>query len=300
MSPPLDAADGRRAGAAAAMATSMAMPTSTAMPAGHGPELAVVVGATGAMGRVIVQALLARGLHVMAVARSADALAGLKAEVEAAARGHATGLTPGLTPGLAPGGTPGHAARPATPTAAGTAGAAATLHLCPTDIADDRAIADIGAAVAALGRPVRIAVQGAGVATAGGVLEAPTAALVQAVDIKVGGLVRLVRAVEPALRRQSRIVAIGGHYGFEPSAYAATAGVANAALANLVRQYSWALGERGITAHLVAPGPADTERLHRVAAAQIAWAIALLCDPQADALAGGTLFMDAGRRKGLP
>jgi NAD(P)-dependent dehydrogenase (short-subunit alcohol dehydrogenase family) len=167
------------------------------------------------------------------------------------------------------------------------------------------------------------------VATAGGVLEAPTAALVQAVDIKVGGLVRLVRAVEPALRRQSRIVAIGGHYGFEPSAYAATAGVANAALANLVRQYSWALGERGITAHLVAPGPADTERLHRVAAArgardgqstaevleamraesaigafttpgQIAWAIALLCDPQADALAGGTLFMDAGRRKGLP
>jgi NAD(P)-dependent dehydrogenase (short-subunit alcohol dehydrogenase family) len=299
----------------------MAMPTSTAMPAGHGPELAVVVGATGAMGRVIVQALLARGLHVMAVARSADALAGLKAEVEAAARGHATGL--------APGGTPGHAARPATPTAAGTAGAATALHLCPTDIADDRAIADIGAAVAALGRPVRIAVQGAGVATAGGVLEAPTAALVQAVDIKVGGLVRLVRAVEPALRRQSRIVAIGGHYGFEPSAYAATAGVANAALANLVRQYSWALGERGITAHLVAPGPADTERLHRVAAArgardgqstaevleamraesaigafttpgQIAWAIALLCDPQADALAGGTLFMDAGRRKGLP
>ncbi|MEY4414933.1 MAG: hypothetical protein RIQ53_2226, partial [Pseudomonadota bacterium] len=198
MSPPLDAADGRRAGAAAPMTTSMAMPTSTAMPAGHGPELAVVVGATGAMGRVIVQALLARGLHVMAVARSADALAGLKAEVEAAARGHA----PGLTPGLAPGGTPGHAARPATPTAAGTAGAAATLHLCPTDIADDRAIADIGAAVAALGRPVRIAVQGAGVATAGGVLEAPTAALVQAVDIKVGGLVRLVRAVEPALRRQ--------------------------------------------------------------------------------------------------
>jgi enoyl-[acyl-carrier-protein] reductase (NADH) len=79
----------------------------------------------------------------------------------------------------------------------------------------------------------------------------------------------------------------------------------------------------------VAPGPADTERLRRVAAArgakdglspeqvleqmrgesaigafttveQIAWGIALLLDPNADALAGSTLFMDAGRRKGLP
>ena len=75
--------------------------------------------------------------------------------------------------------------------------------------------------------------------------------------------------------------------------------------------------------------PADTERLRRVATArgardglstdqvldqmrgesaigafttveQIAWAIALLLAPEADALAGSTLFMDAGRRKGLP
>ena len=96
-----------------------------------------------------------------------------------------------------------------------------------------------------------------------------------------------------------------------------------------VRQLSWAYGPRGVTAHLVAPGPADTERLRRVATArgaqdglateavldqmrsesaigafttveQIAWAIGLLLDPHADALAGSTLFMDAGRRKGLP
>ena len=125
------------------------------------------------------------------------------------------------------------------------------------------------------------------------------------------------------------MVAIGGHYGFEPSAYAATAGVANAALANLVRQLSWAYGERGVTAHLLAPGPADTPRLHRVAEQrgaraglnaqaalremraesaigefttleQVAWGIELLLAPEADALAGSTLFMDAGRRKGMP
>ena len=33
---------------------------------------------------------------------------------------------------------------------------------------------------------------------------------------------------------------------------------------------------------------------------QIAWGVELLLAPEADALAGGTLFMDAGRRKGLP
>jgi NAD(P)-dependent dehydrogenase (short-subunit alcohol dehydrogenase family) len=172
-------------------------------------------------------------------------------------------------------------------------------------------------------------VQGAGVATAGGVLDAPTAAITDAVNIKVGGLLRLVRAADARLAKGSRIVAIGGHYGFEPSAYAATAGVANAALSNVVRQLSWAYGPRGVTAHLVAPGPADTERLRRVATArgaqdgldanavlaqmrsesaigafttveQIAWAIGLLLDPHADALAGSTLFMDAGRRKGVP
>lgn len=40
-------------------------------------ELAVVVGATGAFGQPIVQRLIGRGLTVLAVARSADSLAGL-------------------------------------------------------------------------------------------------------------------------------------------------------------------------------------------------------------------------------
>src|SRR3546814_16621470 len=107
-----------------------------------------------------------------------------------------------------------------------------------------------------------------GVPVAGGIRAAPTDALVEACNIKVGGFVRLVRAVEDRLHRHSRLVAIGGHYGFEPTAYAATAGVANAALANVVRQMSWAYGGEGGTAHLVAPGPADTDRLHNVAAAR--------------------------------
>jgi len=245
-------------------------------------EIAVVVGGTGAMGIVITKKLVAAGLAVIPVARTAEKLNEL------------VSISDGVRP-------------------------------CVADIGNDSAIDAIRACLDA---PVRMVVQAAGVATAGGVLKAPTAAVVDAVNIKVGGMLRLVRAVDAHLVPGSRLVAIGGHYGFEPSAYACTAGVANAALTNLVRQLAWAYGERGVTSHLIAPGPADTERLGRVAndralregitpeqvldimraesalgafttPGQIAWAISSLLAPEADALDGSTLFMDAGRRKGI-
>ncbi len=246
-------------------------------------ELAVVVGATGAFGKAMVDRLAAAGLGVVAVARSVDSLAALRDRA------------------------PGRVA-------------------CAADIADDAAIEAIAAAV---DRPVRMVVHGPGVAVAGGILTAPTGSMVDAVNIKVGGLLRLTRAVDGRLAAGSRIVAIGGHYGFEPTAYAASAGVANAALANVVRQLSLAYGPRGVTAHLIAPGPADTERLRRVAAdraalsgisvdevmagmlaessigrfttpEQVAWAVSILLAPEADAMTGSSLMLDSGRRRGLP
>ncbi|HHK4245113.1 TPA: SDR family NAD(P)-dependent oxidoreductase [Pseudomonas aeruginosa] len=197
---------------------------------------------------------------------------------------------------------------------------------CEADIADDSAIELIRAA---LNSPVRMVVHGPGVTVAGGVLDASISALNAAINIKVGGMLRLVRAVDAFLQPGSRLVAIGGHYGFEPSAYAAAAGVANASLANLNRQLSLAYGARGITSHLLAPGPADTERLRRVAAdraalngvsieavleeicsesslgalttpEQVAWAVSLLLAPEADSMTGSALMLDSGRRRGLP
>lgn len=246
-------------------------------------ELAVVVGATGAFGTAIVRRLAGAGLRVLAVARNADSLAGLQQRV-------------------------------------------AGVEACAADISDDSAIEAIQTACDG---PVRLVVHGPGVAVAGGILTAPTASMVDAVNIKVGGMLRLARAVDARLQRGSRLVAIGGHYGFEPTAYAAAAGVANSALVNVMRQLSLAYGERGVTAHLIAPGPADTERLHRVAGdraklrgvsveavldemkaessihafttpEQVAWAVALLLDPEADAMTGSTLMLDSGRRRGLP
>ncbi|MDI4665638.1 SDR family oxidoreductase [Xanthobacter autotrophicus] len=250
---------------------------------GRGAETAVVVGATGAFGKVIVPRLELAGLRVVAVARSLGTLSTLQAEC------------PAIVP-------------------------------CVADISTDSATAAIAAAVDG---PVRMVVHGPGVVVAGGIYSISPSALAEAVNIKVGGLLRLVRAVDAALVPGARLVTIGGHYGFEPSAYAAAAGVANAALVNVVRQLSLAYGPRRITAHLIAPGPADTERLRRVAAdraalrattaaavleemkaesslgvfttpEQVAWAVELLLAPEADAMTGSTLMLDAGRRRGLP
>lgn len=246
-------------------------------------SLAVIVGGTGALGKVIVQHLIEAGLDILAVGRSENELAALAQKYPA-------------------------------------------VSYCLADIGLDAAIDIISNAI---NRPVKMLVHAPGVRVAGGVLQASTDALNAAINIKVGGMLRLFRAAEKWLGPQSRVVGVGGHYGFEPTAYAATAGVANAALANLMRQLSWALGERSITSHLVAPGPADTERLRAVAQAraeqrgisiedvldelkaesainafttpqQVAWAITLLLAPEADALAGSSLMLDSGRRRGLP
>ncbi len=247
-------------------------------------EHALVVGAGGAFGTEIARRLVREGLHVVGISRSLESLAALADE-----------LGDGFLPVAA-------------------------------DIADDAAIEAIAAV---LTRPVAMVVHAPGLPVAGGIRQAPTDVLAAAVNIKVGGMLRLVRAAESRLRKGSRLVAIGGHYGFEPTDYAATAGVANAAVANLVRQLSWAYGKEGVTAHLVAPGPADSDRLRNVAAAraaragrdldaeleemraesaihafvdarQVAWGVATLLAPEADAMAGSTLFLDAGRRRGLP
>ncbi|WP_221797095.1 SDR family oxidoreductase [Oceanobacter mangrovi] len=246
-------------------------------------KIALVVGATGAFGQKIISRLLDEGLQVIAVARTAAALAELAAQHD----------------GLA---------------------------TCVADISDDSSIEAIRQSITG---PVKMVVHGPGVGVAGGILDAPTATMVDAVNIKVGGFMRLCRAVDEFLEEGSRLVAIAGHYGLEPTAYAASAGVANAALFNVVRQFSLALGHRGVTAHTIAPGPADTERLHRVAEAralqrgvslqqvldemksdssigafttpeQVAWSIAMLLAPEASSMTGSTLMLDSGRRRGLP
>ena len=243
----------------------------------------IVVGATGALGRPIVARLVQDGHHVVAVARSADALERLHTEIA-----------------------------------------------CDVVVADAGSDDSVAAITSALdGRPVRMVVFLPAAPNAGHVLTANVDDLMAAFNVKVGGLVRVLRAVEDALTSDARIVAVGGSLGFDPIPDASSAGLANAALANLVRQLQRALGPRGVSVHLVAPGPVETERWRSMAEGEaarrgvsldvvrsevqaatpmgrltttdeVAWAVALLADPHASALAGSTLILDAGRRTAIP
>jgi NAD(P)-dependent dehydrogenase (short-subunit alcohol dehydrogenase family) len=173
-------------------------------------------------------------------------------------------------------------------------------------------------------------VQAAGLPPSGTIDTITPAEITAGIDAKIGGLLRLVRAAEPNLTSGSRLVVLGGHYGYEPSPVAPLAGIANAALGNLVRSLADAWGPRGVTVHLVAPGPVESPRMRAIAERsaarrggevtaedvldeyrrgaplgrlttidEVVWAVALLLAPEAGALHGATLSLDLGRRRGI-
>ena len=246
-------------------------------------EWAVVVGAGGAIGSRIVQRLADRGLGVLAVGRTEAALAVVGEGLD-------------------------------------------HYEVCVADIGDDDSVTVIHEA---LHGPCRAAINAAAAPMGGHVDEVTPEAILAAVDVKVNGTMRLVRAVDDQLGEDSRIVVLGGNLGYDPIPEAATAGVGNAALSNLIRQLSRSLGGRGITSHVVAPGPVWTDRLrtlladaaaargisenevmeefrsrspigHIVTIDEVVWAVMVLLEPEARAMTGGTLLLDAGQRTAIP
>ena len=245
-------------------------------------EQAVVLGATGTVGSAIVARLVARGMQVVAVARTRDKLDSLAA------------TSPRITP-------------------------------CVADIAED---ASIDAIRAKLNGPVKLALFAAGLPVAGSADTIEPGAFAVGANIKLGGLVRLLRAVRDNLQRGSRFVTMAGSVGLEPSAHAAGPGSINAGVFNLMRQISLLYGPKGVTVHTLSPGPADTPRLRRIVTKvaeergepfekvwqtyldqnslgrlptidEVAWAVEMLLAPQADAMHGGVLYLDAGGHKGI-
>ena len=243
-----------------------------------GAQLAVVAGATGTLGSLLVRGLSERGLAVVAVSRS-GAAAGEGEVVSVAA-----------------------------------------------DLGDDGSIDALRAALP--DGDLAMLVSAVGLPGAPGVMDVEPAMLGAAVDLKCGGLLRLLRAVDERIVEGSRVVAVGGHLGQEPGEHAPLAGVANAALASLVRQLVHPLGRRGASVHLVAPGPFESDRVDSLlerraaakgttveaerralleelpagrmpSAADVVWAVTLLLDPAASVMTGSMLGLDSGARHGL-
>jgi len=254
-------------------------------PKGRGPEasgIGVVVGATGAIGSAVVRRLAGRGLPVLAVARG-------KAELDE------------------------------------LASSCDLVTCCPADIGSNDAIEAIGSMLTG---PVRMAVFAAGLPVRGSADSIDPDELAAGSNIKLGGLLRLLHAVRDRLVPGSRFVTFAGSLGLEPRAHEAGPGAVNAGVFNLMRQISLLYGPRGVTTHTLSPGPADTPRLHRIVAAvaaergaatedvwqeyvaqnslgrlptasELAWAVEMLLDPEADVLHGSVLYLDAGGHRGI-
>ena len=179
----------------------------------------------------------------------------------------------------------------------------------------------------ALDGPVRMAVFAAGLPIAGSVETVAPGDLARGADIKLGGLLRLVRAVDSRLVPGSRIVMFAGSLGFEPKPSSAGPGAINAGVFNLMRQLGDVYGpghhhphaepragghaplhalveraaaERGITVEEQWATYAAGTSLGRLPTPdEIAWAVTMLLDPEADVLHGGVLHLDAGGHRSI-
>lgn len=199
------------------------------------------------------------------------------------------------------------------------------ITVCPVDIGSDEAVTVISDAIVV---PVRMAVFAAGLPVRGSADTMEPSALATAANIKVGGVLRTLRAVRAHLAEGARFVAVAGSLGVEPGPLDAGPGTANAALLNLMRQISALYGPRGVTTHTIAPGPIDTPRLHAIVESEaaetgqpaeeiweryraktslgrlptldeVAWVVEMLLAPEAAVLHGGVLTADGGVRRGI-
>lgn len=194
------------------------------------------------------------------------------------------------------------------------------------DLGEDASIEQIRSAMPP--GELAMAVHALGLPKAPGVTTVDPGLLGVAANLKAGGFLRLIRALDKRTGHGSRLVAVGGHLGIEPTEHTPLPGVGNAALANLVRQMVAPVGRVGATVHLVAPGPFQSPRIDALLAARaenegvsleaaradmlaeyptgtiptaddIAHNIVALLSPSATAMHGATLFMDGGARRAI-
>ncbi|WP_167140610.1 SDR family oxidoreductase [Diaminobutyricimonas sp. TR449] len=132
----------------------------------------------------------------------------------------------------------------------------------PLDVSSDDSCRSVVARVLDDHGRLDVLVNSVGSAPAGTIDQVDDAGWTAALDSKVLGSVRLMRAVIPVMTERSsgRIVNIAGTAGREPDPWMAVAGAANAALISVTKAASLQLAEFGITVNAVCPGPTRTGR----------------------------------------
>jgi 3-oxoacyl-[acyl-carrier protein] reductase len=185
-------------------------------------RLAIVTGASRGIGREIARTLAADGMHVVGLARSADALESLVEEIS-------------------------------------TAGGSAEFRIC--DIGDTTALGELIEEIASANGRIDVLVNNAGITRDGLILRMSDADFDEVINVNLRAVFAACRAASrPMMRaRYGRIVNIGSVSGITGNPGQANYAAAKAGVIGLTKTIAKELGGKGITANVIAPGFIKTE-----------------------------------------
>jgi hypothetical protein len=183
---------------------------------------AVVTGASSGIGREIARELGRRGHQVTLVARSADALTDLAAEL--------------------------------------TASFGVRADVLPADLSEREARAALPERVAALGLSVDVLVNNAGLSTLGPVARGDVAAELNMIELDVAAVVDLTTRFLPGMveRGHGALLNVASTAAFQPLPGQAGYGACKAFVLSYTQSLAGELRNTGVTATALCPGPVDT------------------------------------------
>ncbi|MFO0827266.1 MAG: 3-oxoacyl-[acyl-carrier-protein] reductase [Phycisphaerales bacterium] len=192
-------------------------------------RVAIVTGASRGIGRAIAERLAKDGRHVVAVARTLDALAPVKTAIEAS-------------------------------------GGSAETHAC--DVGNSAALTALVEQVAETHGRLDILVNNAGITRDGLLLRMSDEDFDAVINVNLRSVFVACRAAARPMMRQKfgRIVNVGSVSGITGNAGQANYAAAKAGLIGMTKSIAKELGAKGITANVVAPGFIETDMTAGLAA----------------------------------